>query len=595
MTQAFISSRRFGLIALAVLLFLACLLGRLFYLHVWDQDRLLRFVERNRQKFEIIYGRRGCIVDRRGNLLAATRPVIDLGVDPQSLDPKDEGKLPHLAKLLNLPESELRARLNQKVREVDGPDGHEVRLVRWLKICEGLDEVTYQRAMALNVKGIYGNRRFERTYPSGTLAAHVLGYTNKEEQPAMGIEKAMDFYLRSQLGWRESEKDGRRREMAQFRTREVPPADGLNVELSLDLAIQHMAEKELQRIAADYNPQSASIIVSDPSTGFILAMANYPTFDPNRYGEGPMENQRNRALTDVFEPGSTFKIVPASAAINENLTRPDDRFDCGNPVLRYEGREIKLPAEHEHMGILSVREIVAKSSNRGAAQLGAKLGSDRLYKYAHDFGFGKRTGLILGSEVDGVLHPVKRWDGLTISRLPMGHAVSATAMQVHQAMSIVANGGVLMQPQLVRRVYDDSNATVVSFYPQAKRRVINAQTAETMRELLVGVVGPEGTAKRAGIEGFEVAGKTGTTQKLIDGRYSSAHHVASFVGFFPARNPRILITVIVDDARPTRGLAYGGIVAAPAFHNVAEQIIGYLGIRPEHETKTMLAWKGGAP
>jgi cell division protein FtsI/penicillin-binding protein 2 len=397
----------------------------------------------------------------------------------------------------------------------------------------------------------------------------------------MGVERFANYYLKGQDGWKESEKDGKRKEMPEHRILEVSPQNGLNVELSIDWMIQDMVQKELARIVEDYNPLSASMIVSEPRTGNILALANVPDFDPNFYNKSELSSQRNRALSDLYEPGSTFKIVAVSGCMNDGIISPDDIIDCSVSSVQRGSRRMRLPGDHHPLGRISVKKVVQKSSNRGAAQLGILLGSQRLYEYCRAFGFGEKTNFGIGGERKGVLHHPKNWDGLTITRLPMGHAVSATPMQVHTAMSAVANGGVLMKPKFINRVFDEEGKTVTPFNAKAVRRVVDNDVASSLTKMLVSVVSNEGTAKKARVEGFNVAGKTGTTQKLVDGKYSRNHHVGSFVGFFPAQKPRIVITVVVDEAKMKNGmLGYGGSVAAPAFQNVAKQIISYLGIEP---------------
>ena len=596
-----VNPTRCVLMGIVVSAFFACLGGRLVYLHAVDAERACRVAEKTRQRFEKIDARRGDIFDCRGNLLATTRTVMELGVDPEAVRDADLGigtdkkgvanpdKVPELAKLLGMPADDLRAMLTQKYREDD-----PASKIRWRKLVEKIDEPTYDRVMALGIHGVYGNRKFERVYPGEALAAHLLGYLNKEGAPQMGVEHYMDFYLRGQDGWRLSERDGRRRELAQFRSREIAPTDGLNIDLSIDLAIQHIAESQLHELVENYRPKGASIIVTEAKTGFILALANYPSFDPNHYWDFPVEALKNRAVTDVFEPGSTFKIVAAAGALNEKIVTPSDRFNCGISQIEYKGRVLRLPAEAHGMGMLEVREIVSKSSNRGAAQLGMRLGEQRMYGYAHAFGFGRRAGLGSAVESPGTLHPVKNWDGLTITRLPMGHAVNATALQVHFAMSVIANGGLLMRPQLIRSVRDAEGKTLFSYAPSPVRRVIAADVAKQVSQMLVDVVDVKGTARRAALEGYRVAGKTGTSQKIIDGKYSNAHHVASFVGYLPADNPQLVISVIVDDAQ-NRGVAYGGLISAPVFHNVAMQAVRYLGIQPEEKYRNALAGGNFAP
>lgn len=577
-------SYRASLLSCAVAFAFCVILGRLFYLHVWEQAELMEHVSSNRKMINVIEARRGNIVDSRGNLLATTRTAYDIGVDPQSFRESDREKLVELAKILGKPLADIEYQVDTKTRK-GNEHAKEVRLIRWAALAKDVDEATNDAVNDLHVRGVYGNSKYSRAYPSGKLAAHVLGYVNKEETPVTGIERFFDYYLRGQDGWRETEKDGKRRELAEFREREVESSDGLNVELSIDQMVQHIVEAEVTKLAEKYNPNGISVIVSEPSTGAVLAMANYPTYDPNEFfntKKYPISSQRNRALTDVIEPGSTFKIVPAAAALNEGIVNSDDMFNTGVSRVTYRGRSLKLPGDHHVYDKLSVHDIVVKSSNRGAAHLGMMLGETRLHNYAAAFGFGEKTGCDLGGEVSGTLHKVKNWDGLTITRLPMGHAISATPMQVHSAMSVIANDGVLMEPLLTKRIFDTTGNDVVRFTPKAKRRVVSTEVAATVSQMLADVVGKEGTARKAWIENYMVAGKTGTTQKIVNGQYSRQHHVASFSGFFPADNPALVITVVVDEPK-FNGTGYGGSVSAPAFRNIAEACIAYLGIRSSRQ------------
>jgi cell division protein FtsI/penicillin-binding protein 2 len=581
MSKAFVSTARLSLVISAIGFAFCILIGRLFYLHVWQHAELLEHVQNNRRMVQVIKARRGDIVDSKGNLLATMHTRIDLGVDPQVVREEDRSRLAELAELIGQPLAKIEEAFDTKIRKSD-ESGKAVNMIRWASLAKDLDEETYEAVQQLNIKGVYGNRKYSRTYPGGTLAAHVLGYVNHEEVPVTGVERYFDYYLRGQDGWRETERDGRRRELAQFRERQVEPFNGLNIALTIDQMVQHIVEEEIENLVGEYDPESVSVIVSEPATGAILAMANYPTYDPNEFfniRKYPMEFQRNRALTDVMEPGSTFKIVPTAAVLNEGIVDLNEIFQTGYDRVNYKGRSLKLPSDHHEYEQLSLYEIVVKSSNRGAAHLGLRLGEQRLYDYAHSFGFGEKTGFDLGGEVSGTLHSVNSWDGLTITRLPMGHAVSATPMQIHSAMSVIANKGILMEPLIARQVYDDKGNEVITFMPKAKRRVIAAEVAETVAEMLVDVVGINGTAQRAAIENYAIAGKTGTTQKIIDGHYSREHHVASFSGFFPADKPALVITVVVNDPK-LNGIGYGGVVAAPAFRNIAETCIGYMGIRP---------------
>lgn len=586
MNRAYVSGIRFACLTFVISTCFVALLGRLIHLHLVEGEKLARIVENNRERFEEIHARRGNIVDRRGNLMATTQAVYDIGVDPESVTEEDEALTPELAAILGVDPEALWEKFEPRLYTVNGPNGPEQRNVRWVELADSVDETVYEAVKALGLKSVYGNRKFQRDYPSNSLAAHIVGFINKEGVATTGIERFCDFYLSGQDGWRVSEKNGKRQELAQFSSREVAPRAGLNVELTIDLNIQHKVEQEIAALVEEYNPNGVSIIVSEVATGQILALANYPTYDPNEFWKYDIDKHRNRALSDIYEPGSTFKIVPAAGALNEDLVTADQIFDCAQPVVEYKGRKLSLPSDHHPLGELTVSDIVVKSSNRGAALLGLELEEKRLYDYARRFGFGAPTGFPLDLEENGILHPVKDWDGLTITRLPMGHAVSATPMQVHFAMSSIANGGILMKPQIVRSVFDEKGEVVVNFSPDAHRRVVSTFTATQLTEMLAKVVGEDGTARKAAIENYGVAGKTGTTQKIVNGRYSHQHHVGSFVGFFPQSNPRLVITVVVDEPK-FKGTGYGGTVAAPSFKNIAQYCISYLGIPPEPESPLM--------
>jgi cell division protein FtsI (penicillin-binding protein 3) len=612
------ATHRLTLLALGVAACFTVVGVRLVYLHVIDRDELLRFVDNARRKVVIEHARRGAILDTKGNLLATSRSEITVAVDPWALEEyvaiekkperrakrrADEvAKHAKLASLLGLTTADVTLAYTPGTRPIkteqdvrDGTaDGQTAK--RWVKLREAVDEATADKITKLNIRGVSLSRIYRRDYPGGELASQLIGYVNKEGTPAMGAENHFNLYLKGQDGWIESEKDGARRELAQFRTREVPAQDGNDVVLTIDSVVQHIIENELKTIAAKYNPNFATIIVSDPRTGAILGMANYPTFDLNHYGKAPLAAQRNYAVTDIIEPGSTFKIVAAGAALDQGLVTPATTFDCGITSIFYKGRDRNLPKEDHPFGRLTVAEIVSHSSNRGAAQLAMLMGEDQFYDYTRKFGFGQSNKFPLGGEVSGILYAPKNWDGLTITRMPMGHAVAATPLQIHMAMSVVANGGARLRPQIVREIRDSAGNVVRTFAPEKIAQVLKPSTAAQLAQLLHGVVGPEGTAKGYDIAGFELAGKTGTTQKIIDGKYVNNRHVASFVGFFPASRPEIVLTVIVDDAKMAAGRnAYGSAVAAPVFQRVAEQLIQYREIKPVlSASRTFIAMQGGA-
>jgi cell division protein FtsI (penicillin-binding protein 3) len=641
MSKGFASNYRLVLLATGLFACFAGLGARLVWIQVTKRDELVRNLVKARVHREDLWARRGDILDSRGNILATSRSLMSLGVDPHVLRPEDEAKWPHLAALTGIPLPELRTLLTTKFRpvtaaipapaastapapaglvinfkldpstenatpttesaaaspadpnkladgtELDEADGTGQRAIRWTKLSDQVTESTYANIEKLGIKGVYGRRIYRRAYPHGPLAAHIVGYVNNDQKPVTGIESYADFYLRGQNGWRESEKDGRRRELAQFRSREVPRADGYTVVLSLDCNVQDIVEQELAHIAQRFQPEKATIIVSDPRTGFILGMGNYPTFDLNEYRKVPKEAQasmKNIAVTDMYEPGSTFKIVAASGAINERLATPASKFDCSLDRVEYRGKIRRLPGEDHHFPnprAVPLTQVISYSSNRGAAQLAMSMGEERFYGYARAFGFGQLTGFPDRGEIDGSMAPPNKWDGLTITRMPMGHAVAATPLQMHMAMCVIASGGNLLLPQVVREIRDPAGEAIYRYDAVVKHRAISESTAQTMARLLMGVASKEGTGLNAVIPGYEVAGKTGTTQKIINGRYSERHHVASFVGFFPASNPQVAISVIVDgaDAHAPGGIAYGSGVAAPSFKRIGEQLIAYAPLR----------------
>ena len=671
MSKGFGSTYRIVLLAAGIIVCFVALGARLVFLHVIDREELVRYIDRARRQIIVESARRGDILDARGAILATSRSLIVLGVDPQSLRPEDEKKWPQLAEYLGVPLADLTKILGTKSRPAapataptgaapaaspaglvinfsadraaavtaqaavpaaksasaeatvddtvldDTSDEKGERLIRWAKLSETVEESTYAKIQALDIKGVYGQRVYRRAYPHNGLAAHLVGYVNKEGEAAAGVERYADFYLHGRDGWREGERDGLRRELAQFRTRDVPASDGYSVTLSIDSNVQHMAEEELEAIAKKFSPKKATIIVSDPRTGFILAMANYPSFNLNDYNQVPKDQQdsmRNIAVADMYEPGSVFKIVAASGAINEGLVTAASRFDCSIDKIDYKGKTRSLPGEDHHFDEpLSVAEIISHSSNRGADQLAMKMGEDRFYGYARAFGFGQLTGFPVGGEIVGSMASPAKWDGLTITRMPMGQSIAATPLQMHMAMGVIASGGYLLRPQLISQISDATGKMVYRYGSISKQRVVTTETARTMARLLQGVVsdrqtryGTEGTAPAAAIPNYEVAGKTGTTQKYmpevmangtIRNLPSKKHHVASFIGFFPASNPQVEISVIVDDADANSpgGVAYGAKVAAPSFKHLAEQLIPYLDIKPVYESvgRSVAGLEGG--
>jgi cell division protein FtsI (penicillin-binding protein 3)/stage V sporulation protein D (sporulation-specific penicillin-binding protein) len=562
---------RFLFIILLFFVLFGGLVYRILDLSYFHRDYYKRFIHLTHGTKEMKKAIRGQIRDRRGGILAMTTLKIDVGVDPYFADvQKDREKIVQLAALLEESPEEIEQLF---VRETFFQKGQE-RKLRWKKILTTEGD-SYAKIKELGIKGIYGNGRIERIYPNNELACHLIGFLNREGMAVGGVEYFMDDFLRGQDGWMESEKDGKREEIPLFRKLVIDPKNGANVDLTIDMHLQSVAEELLQEKAKELQIKSGTIIVSDPSTGEILALCNVPAFDCNAYNRAEEDWRRNRAIADVYEPGSVFKIVAFSVALQERLISLQQRFDCTREVFYYNDRKYKLPKDHKAFGDLNAVEVLRQSSNRGLAQIGIILGAEKLYDAARKFGFGEKTGYGFDGEVSGLLPKPERWDSLTITRLPMGHAICATPLQVHQAMGVIASGGYLLEPKVIGRIVDENGEEIIRTQPHVVRQVLELDTVKKLREVLHN---PEADA--ANIEGIKIAYKTGTTQKLIDGIYSHEHHIASCSGFFPAEEPRFLVTVVLDDPA-VEGTAYGIRVAYPLFAKIARFLILSNGLNRE--------------
>ncbi len=444
---------------------------------------------------------------------------------------------------------------------------------------------TIDEAKALakaGVRGITFEQNSTRVYPNRNMLCHVVGFVDGKNKGVDGIEKTMEDYLKGHDGLRFSERDRVGQELVPFRAEERPARDGANVRLTIDLALQDIVESELAAGVKKYRPKMAVSVMMRPQTGEILAMANWPDFDPNDVDASPMASRRNRAITDMVEPGSTFKIAVVSAALQQHLVRPDTMIPTENGYFNYMGHVLR---DTHPFRELSVHDIIVHSSNIGAAKLGIQLGDQRLYEYVRKFGFGERTGVQLPGEINGVVHPVYRWDKLSISRIPMGQGVCVTPLQVVTAMSAIANGGSLMMPQIVHDVVGCDGQTITAFPPVEVRRVISPEVAAQMREALLDVMSKKGTGKDIHVPGFLIAGKTGTAQKAGENGagYEKGKYIVSFVGFMPADNPQFVCLVMLDDCVVEANKNYGGTIAGPIFAKIAERAARHLGLEPSPE------------
>ncbi len=569
---------RFWILALVFIFGYGAIGYRLVELHAFKSPELVSELEGSRYRVITEYPRRGDISDVNGELLATSKTFLEVGVDRFEIRGDELSSLPAIARQLGLPLAEVHAAFG--VRNGRLPKNPRQLSPRWRPLKRQVDARDFAPLKELGLRCLTRTESYQRVYPKNELAAHIIGFVRKDGRAAMGIEREFDFYLSGEKGWKESEYGGRNGEMAQFRRRRVASTDGLNVVLTIDSHVQHVVERELGEIVRKFRPESATIIVSDPYAGDILALGNYPSFDPNAYSEASEEARKNRALTDILEPGSTFKIVAATAALEEGVVTVNTEIDCAEPiVVMPDGYRLRLPRDDHEMGLLSVAEVVSRSSNRGAAHLGLMLGEQKFHDWTTRYGFGEYSGLDLGPESKGILNPVRSWDRLTLSRMTMGHSIAATPMQIHMATATLANGGILMRPRLVSGISNYDGNEVLRLGPVPKRKVFSRSTASIVTRLLEDAASERGTARRAAIDGYRVAGKTGTTQKIVDGEYSTSRHVGSFTGFFPADKPEVVITVIVDGAE-VPGVAYGGLVAAPSFRNIALELIPHYAIAP---------------
>jgi cell division protein FtsI/penicillin-binding protein 2 len=563
------NKKRTALVFVGLAMIFALLGYRLVDLQLLRAKELAAQAQANREQIVQREGRRGVILDANGNLLASSLSVRIVCADPSVTGPNAPQIAAKLSPLLRIEPEILQTRLSGGGR--------------YVRLKSKVDEETAQKIRALRIRGLSFEDQFLRSYPNNELASHVLGYVNFEHRGVDGIEAAMDEYLRGQTGWEIIERDRKGREIRVFRGETIGPRDGYNVVLTIDQVIQHIAESELERAMDLHRPQAGTVIVTRPKTGEILALANRPAFDPNNMGHSTADSRRNRAITDVAEPGSTFKIVVVAAALNERIVSLSDRFDCENGHFIYAGRSLK--DAHPH-GILTVEEILSKSSNIGAAKIGLRLGEARMYEYMRRFGFGRRTGIALPGEVSGIVHPLSRWSKLSITRIPMGHEVAATPLQMAMAMGAIANGGLLMKPLVVQKIMDQEGNEIAAFAPQIVSRVIEPRTTTWMTASLSKVPAMGGTAPQAAVEGYAVAGKTGTAQKLENGQYVNRYY-SSFIGYLPANDPEILVLISLDD--PRGGSYYGGSVAGPVFRAMAEKIAQYLDLPPQKDLKVVMA------
>ncbi len=592
---------RLLLVRRGLCLLLGLLSLQLVNLQVLQHDSLSVQARRNTRHVTPKPATRGQIKDIRGNVLATCLPGKVVCADPSLTAGHELEVARALAPLLQTNETYLLSRLAPRTRM---SDGHQVTnsytvLKRrvpvdvWREVQTAMSQLRLQpppRKMTntdsnnfaiIRRKGVFAEDDQIRVYPKPVLAAHVVGYVdNQDVQAGMaGIESRFNTQLTGVAGWRETEVDYHHHEMVPYRDQDVEPEDGLNVVLTIDSGLQYIVESELVDALREHSPANISCTVVRPRTGEILAMATLPTYDPNTPNLFPQDSMRNRNITDLAEPGSTFKIVVVSAALNEGVVRLTDRIDCGNGKFTFAHHT--LHDTHRH-GMLTVSEIIAKSSNIGAAKIGLLLGPERLYKYILNYGFAESTRLPVPGENRTLVHRLteKDRDRLPIVQIPMGQGIAVTPLHMVMAMSAMANGGRMMRPMLVSRLEKGDGRVMARFEPQTAGQVVSPEAAHDMVQALKTVMGPEGTAARMGLDNYTTAGKTGTAQKVMPGgkAYYQDKYFSSFIGFFPADRPELCISVVMDDPK---GAHFGSQVAAPVFKKIAQRAASYLNIAPD--------------
>jgi cell division protein FtsI (penicillin-binding protein 3) len=533
-------------------LWMAGLCARLYQLEIFEYVELVGRAQRQQQRTVEVAPERGTILDRQMHPLAMSLAVESVYAVPSEIHNR-ELVANLLAPVLELDPNDLLDRFNTS------------KSFCWVKRKISSKEV--ERVLNLNLSGVYFQKEMKRFYPKGELAAPVLGYVGVDDKGLAGLEYGFKG-IEGKPGRVLLNEDARRQS---YQSSDWGGHAGQNVVLTLDENIQYIAEKVLAQTVEKFHAAGGTAIVENPNTGEILAMAGEPNFDPNSYSNSSPEARQDRPVSWVYEPGSIFKIVTMSAALEEKLTTPNEVIDCQMGSITIAGHVIH--DDGKRFGLLTVADVLAHSSDVGAIKLGLRLGDDRLYRYIRNFGFGAKTNIDLPGEERGLLRPTSAWSGISIGAISMGQEVGVTPVQLISAYSAIANGGILIQPRIVRDVYRGTSHEALP--PAQGRRIVSEQTAATMRQMFEGVI-DHGTGKSARVEGYTAGGKTGTAQKIdASGHYSHSHTVASFVGFAPVDKPAIAILVSIDS--PV-GAIYGAEVAAPAFASIAQQTLSYLNV-----------------
>ncbi len=568
-----ISKTRFLIIDLIVVAFFPLLIFQIFRLTVQNQDMLVQFAKRQHNLVIEVEPDRGAITDRNGKEFATNLKVPSIYAVSRLIPKEERGELAKtLSHILNLDQSFILDRLSRDKAFV------------WLKRRTTMKEADQiQKLKNPNLGVLYGPKRF---YPHNEMLANVIGFCNIDSSGVEGLELLHNQKLTGRTGYRYTKRDALGREMVALEEKVVPSVNGARLILTIDQHIQYLTEQALDEAYRKHKAESAIAVVMNPRTGEILAIASRPSFDPNKLGKSDVDHRRNRPITDIFEPGSVFKIVTVAAALNEGSVLLSDTFNCEHG--EWHVRPKRTIHDVHPYGLLTVPEVLIKSSNIGTVKIAMKLGEKPLYQYIKKFGFGERTGIDFPGEVNGILRPPSQWSKISITSIPFGQEVAATAIQMLRAICIIANGGHVVKPYLLQEIQDAEGVIIHKQDPVVSEAILKPEVVKAMSLILERVV-TEGTGDRAKIEGIRVAGKTGTSQKLENGTYSHRKFVGSFIGFAPAENPQLAMIVSINNPHP---YYYGGTVAAPVFKDVIERSLIYMGYIPK---KKKLGLKVSSP
>ncbi len=557
---------RISLLILVVFIWMGVILWRLVSLQVYQRDQLAQRGKIQRERTIKLNPKRGRIYERNGKELAVNVEMSSVYALPTEItNPSQTAS--KLAKVLPVKRTILEKRLRSNKSFV------------WIE--RKVEPELSQQIRELKLPGIGFLKEDKRYYPQGKLASHVIGFAGMDSQGLNGLEHLYDREIKGEPGMEFTLIDAKRRDFLPEGIARKEATYGNDIVLNIDAIIQYIAEKELAEKVRATEAKGGSVVIMNPRTGEVLAIANQPDYDPNNFARSPENSWRNRAVTDVYEPGSTFKILLLTMALEEKVVGLDDHFYCGEGGIEVAGSFIR---DHKPYGVLSTRQIIEYSSNVGAIIIGSRIGKQKLSHHLQRYGFGEKTGIDLPGESGGIILPLRKWSGVSVGSISIGQEISVTPLQLLTIASAIANEGYVMKPLVVNKVLSRRGELLKEFSPSHMRRIISPQTARQLLNIMIAVV-ERGTGTAAKIPGYIIAGKTGTAQKFdsVAQRYGPDKYIASFIGFLPADDPAIAMLVVIDEPH---GSYYGGEVAAPLFKRIAQQLVKYLRIPPQQRDQT---------